>query len=92
MKQKILEEAIHVGCGTVSSAEMEAHSAHERTGGFANMLDGERVAEILRAYVFHDAQAADTDYIREVLHDVCGCTSSELTRLGFSAFEMPDKQ
>ena len=35
-----------------------------------------------RAYVEHDLETADTDYVRDVLRDVCGLTNEELEHLG----------
>lgn len=34
------------------------------------------------AYVENDFEAADPDYVREVLHDICGLTDEELKEIG----------
>lgn len=44
----------------------------------------ERIADILCRYIDNDLQSADTDYVREVIRDVCGCTSEELEDIGLS--------
>jgi len=33
-------------------------------------------------YVEHDLETADTDYVREVLRDVCGMTDEDLETVG----------
>lgn len=43
----------------------------------------DRLLEILRDYVDNDLNNADTDYVREVLRDVCGMTKDELKATGF---------
>lgn len=40
-----------------------------------------RIASLV-AYVEHDLETADTDYVREVLYDVCGMTDEDLARVG----------
>lgn len=44
----------------------------------------ERIADILCRYIDNDLQSADTDYVREVLRDVCVCTTEELEDIGLS--------
>lgn len=44
----------------------------------------DRLVDILQRYVFNDAAAAEPEYIREVLVDICGCRENELEELGLS--------
>ncbi len=43
----------------------------------------ERLKEILQTYITNDAAYAETEYVRDVLFDVCGCTPEEIKELGF---------
>lgn len=43
-----------------------------------------RLIEILVGYVENDLESADTDYVREVLYDTCGCTDEELNAVGLN--------
>jgi len=47
-------------------------------------MSRDRVMRLFRAYVANDAAAADTDYVREVLRDVCGMTAEEAEELGIA--------
>ena len=43
----------------------------------------ERIQDILSRYVYNDLCAADPQYVRDVLIDICGCTREEISSLGF---------
>lgn len=43
----------------------------------------ERAKELFKAYVLNDLECADTDYVREVLTDVCGLTKDEIAEFEF---------
>ena len=48
-----------------------------------SLLDAyERYVASFVAYVEHDLETADTDYVREVLRDVCGMTNEDLETVG----------
>ena len=44
----------------------------------------ERLHQILHDYVMNDFEgAAETEYVRDILLDTCGCTEAEIEELGF---------
>ena len=45
-------------------------------------MDVERAKDLFRCYVCNDLEAADTDYVREVLYDICGMSNEELEECG----------
>ena len=47
-------------------------------------MSRDRAMRLLIAYIANDAAAADTDYVREVLRDVCGMTAEEAEELGIA--------
>ena len=47
-------------------------------------LSPERVRQILFNYVMNDFEAAaETEYVRDILMNICGCTEEEMEELGF---------
>ena len=42
----------------------------------------ERAIDLFKMYVLNDLETADTDYVREVLTDVCGLTEEEAEEVG----------
>lgn len=60
-----------------------------RRGYFA--ITNARLIEILNTYVCNDLESAETDYVREVLCDTCGCTDEELRAVGLECL-IPDEE
>lgn len=58
----------------------------QNNNGDGSHLTVERLKSLFRAYVHYDSEAADPDYISEVLHGYCGCTDKELRELGLDEF------
>lgn len=52
-------------------------SRDERCG-----IEADRLAQMFQDYVNNDLQSADTDYVRDVLYDTCGCSDEELEAVG----------
>lgn len=46
-------------------------------------ISSDRLIDIIGRYVDNDLCAAEPDYVREVLRDVCGLTDAEIKALGF---------
>lgn len=46
-------------------------------------MTNERLKQIIRDYVYSDLEATETEYVRDMLIDVCGCSVKELNELGF---------
>lgn len=47
-------------------------------------MSPERVQQILFDYVMNDVEAvAETEYVRDILMNICGCTEEEMEELGF---------
>lgn len=43
----------------------------------------ERVIDLFQRYVFDDLCSVDTEFVREKLTDVLGCSKEEIKELGF---------
>lgn len=43
----------------------------------------DRLHQILYDYVMNDFEAAETQYVRDILMDICGCDTEEMLELGF---------
>ena len=59
--------------------------------GTENSMSAERAKDLLRCYVVNDLEAADTDYVREVLCDVCGMSNEELAECGLGDLVVEDE-
>lgn len=46
------------------------------------MLSYEELKEAFVAYVENDLECAEADYVRDVLHSVCGLSDEDLVNLG----------
>ena len=57
-----------------------------------NAIGYDRLKQILVDYVMNDFEAAaETEYVRDILMNICGCTEEEMKELGFG-FMIDDEE
>ena len=75
----------------VRFARQARFSLSDRANPEPESLSKERIVQILQTYVNTDAEAADHQYIRDMLRDTCGMSMDEIRELGFG-WLFPDEE
>lgn len=85
--------AIQTGLNNAKArfAKQARFSLSDRANPEPESVSKERIIQILQTYVSTDAEAAEPEYIRDMLRDTCGMSPDEIKELGFD-WLFPDEE